>query len=173
MIFEGLVDLCRRTHEETRHSAARAVDRSLVVRNWLFGWYIVEYEQNGADRAEYGRRALKELSAALGTSLGRGFSVDSLEQMRRFYRSCEHVLDDARTADKSAAPLRISGSQPISETVSRISGEQPISETLSRISSGLALPTPATLAQLAERLPLGWSHYVTLLAVDNPDARSF
>ena len=171
--FERLVELCRRAHEETRRSAARAVDRSLVVRNWLFGWYVVEYEQNGADRAEYGRRALKKLSAALGTRLGRGFSVDSLEQMRRFYRSYEHVLDDARTANKSATPLRVSGSQPISEAVSRISGDQPISETASRISSGLAMPTPATLARLAERLPLGWSHYVTLLAVDSLDARSF
>ena len=50
--FERLVELCRHTHEETRRSAARAVDRSLVVRNWLFGWYIVEYEQRGADSAD-------------------------------------------------------------------------------------------------------------------------
>ena len=50
--FENLVELCRRIHEETRHSAGRAVDRSLVARNWLFGRYIVEYEQNGADRGE-------------------------------------------------------------------------------------------------------------------------
>ena len=35
--FERLVELCQRTHEETRHTAARAIDRSLVVRNWLFG----------------------------------------------------------------------------------------------------------------------------------------
>ena len=40
--FERLVVLCQRTHEETRRSAVRAIDRSLVVRNWLFGWYIVE-----------------------------------------------------------------------------------------------------------------------------------
>ena len=36
--FERLVELCRRTHEEARRSAARAINRSLVVRNWLFGW---------------------------------------------------------------------------------------------------------------------------------------
>ena len=47
---ERLVELCRRAHEETRRSAARAVDRSLVVRNWLFGWYIVEYEGGGSAR---------------------------------------------------------------------------------------------------------------------------
>ena len=46
--FERLVELCSRTHEETRHSAARTIDRSLVVRNWLFGWYIVEFQGGGA-----------------------------------------------------------------------------------------------------------------------------
>ena len=61
--FENLVELCRRTHKETQHSA-RAIDRSLVARNWLFGWYIVEYEQHGADRAEYGSQTLRKLSAA-------------------------------------------------------------------------------------------------------------
>ena len=64
--FENLLELCRQTHEETRHWAARAVDRSLVVRNWLFGWYIVEYEQYGADRAEYGTALIKSLAAKLG-----------------------------------------------------------------------------------------------------------
>ena len=79
--FDGLVELCRRTHEETRHAAVRAVDRSLVVRNWLFGWYIVEYEQHGADRAEYGAQTLKRLSAALKVRIGRGFRV--IEQFPR------------------------------------------------------------------------------------------
>ena len=60
--FERLVELCRRTHEETRRSAVRAVDRSLVVRNWLFGWFIVEYEQNGIDRAEYGTQLLSRMA---------------------------------------------------------------------------------------------------------------
>ena len=83
--FERLVELCRQTHEETQQSAARAVDHSLVVRNWLFGWYIVEYEQSGTDRAEYGARTLGNLSAALKSKIGRGFSIRSLEQIRRFY----------------------------------------------------------------------------------------
>ena len=43
--------LFRRTREETRPLAARAIDRSLVVRNWLFVWHIVNYEQSGAGRA--------------------------------------------------------------------------------------------------------------------------
>ena len=171
--FERLVELCRRTHEETRRSAVRAIDRSLVVRNWLFGWYIVEYEQSGADRAEYGRRTLKKLSAALRARIGRGFSVDVLEQMRRFYRSYEHIIADVSASDDFAIPSRVSGDQSIPETLSRISRDQSIPETLSRISSGLSPGTAPGLARLGERFPLGWSHYVNLLSVTNPDARRF
>ena len=96
--FERLVTLCQRAHEETRSSAARAADRSLVVRNWLFGWYIVEYEQQGADRAEYGAQTLMTLSAALKVKIGRAFSVDALERMRRFYLLYVHVLSEAPQA---------------------------------------------------------------------------
>ena len=158
--FEQLVELCRRTHEETRHSAARAIDRSLVARNWLFGWYIVEYEQSGADRAEYGAQTLKKLSAALKAGIGRGFSVDALERMRRFYLGYEHILSDVPASDNSATPLRISRSQSISETALRIS-------------PGPSPRTAVSLTQLAERFPLGWSHYIMLLSVTNPDARRF
>jgi hypothetical protein len=63
--FQSLVELCRQTHEQMQRHASRAVDTSLAVRNWLFGWYIVEYEQNGADRAEYGRQVIRKLAIAL------------------------------------------------------------------------------------------------------------
>ena len=171
--FERLVELCQRTHEETRRSAARAIDRSLVVRNWLFGWYIVEYEQSGADRAEYGAQTLKRLSAALKERIGRGFSVDVLEQTRRFYRSYEHIVADFRAADISATPSRISGDQSDFRDAVSDFRPIPISETLSRISSGFSLSTASSFEQLTERLPLGWSHYVTLLSVTDPEARRF
>ena len=53
--FENLVALCRQTHDQTQRSAARAIDRSLVAGNWLFGWYIVEYEQNMSRTAQTGQ----------------------------------------------------------------------------------------------------------------------
>ncbi|MDE2982136.1 MAG: PDDEXK nuclease domain-containing protein [Gemmatimonadota bacterium] len=59
------------------------------------------------------------------------------------------------------------------ETLSRISRDQSISDTPSRISSGLSPRTTPSLAKLAERFPLGWSHYVTLLSVTDPEARRF
>ncbi len=83
--FQSLVTLLEATHRESQAQANRSVNRAMVIRNWLFGWYIVEYEQRGEDRATYGKQTLKRLSETLKTSLGRGFSPDSLELMRRFY----------------------------------------------------------------------------------------
>ena len=117
--FEHLVELCRHTHEETRRAAAHAVDRSLVVRNFLFGWYLVEYEQHGADRAEYGAQTLRTLSSVLKARIGRGFSVDALERMRRFYLLYGHILSENPAQEKSATLLRISGGRVISGTASR------------------------------------------------------
>ena len=58
-----------------------------MIRNWLFGYYIVEFEQGSANRAElYGKRLIEWLSKELtAAQLGRGFSKRSLEQYRRFY----------------------------------------------------------------------------------------
>ena len=146
--FRNLVDLCLRTHEEMRGSAARTVDGYLVVRNWLFGWYMVEYEQNGEDRAEYGTATLKQLSASLKSSIGRGFSVDSLEQMRRFYLTYKHLLPQTT-----------------------------MSETPSRISTALTKASPAfsqvVSTELLQHITLSWSHYVVLLSIDNSDERRF
>ena len=63
--FESLIALFEQTQSTMQKQAARSVDIALVVRNWLFGRYIVEYQQNGAGRAEYGSQLLKHLSQAL------------------------------------------------------------------------------------------------------------
>ena len=157
--FERLVELCRHTHEETRRSAARAIDRSLVVRNWLFGWYIVEYEQSGADRAEYGAQTLKKLSVALKERIGRGFSVRYLRQFRRFYLEFKGVVPEF---DKRRTVFSVSATEEIRQT---LFSELPVSTGGESEAS-----VPALFLQ---RLPLGWSHYITLMSVTDPDARRF
>ena len=139
--FERLVEICACTHDKARQSATRAIDRWLVVRNWLFGWYIVEYEQEGADRAEYGSQTLSRLSAALKGRIGRGVSVHALEKIRRFYLAYQHILPDVSAARNSATP-------------SRISGDGAISATASRIFIGLSSRTPPPLAEWVEQSPL-------------------
>lgn len=63
------------------------VNRTMVYTYFEIGRMIVEDEQNGARRAEYGKRILKELSKKLITDFGKGFSERNLEQMRNFYLS--------------------------------------------------------------------------------------
>ncbi len=83
--FKELVSLCRQTHEAMQQRAARSVNIELVVRNWLFGWYIVEYEQKGADKAQYGNGILKDLAKELKEAGLKGASTTNLKQCCTFY----------------------------------------------------------------------------------------
>jgi hypothetical protein len=71
--------------ESARRTAARSVNALMTATYWLIGHRIVEFEQVGAARAEYGAELLKRLSGDLSTRFGRGFSIDNLETMRAFY----------------------------------------------------------------------------------------
>jgi len=71
--------------EEARRSAARSVNALMTATYWLVGRRIVEQEQGGKTRADYGEAVLKQLSADLTNRFGRGFSERNLEQMRAFH----------------------------------------------------------------------------------------
>lgn len=145
--------------------AARSVDIALVVRNWLFGWYIIEYQQHGSDRAEYGTGLLKALSKVLNSKLGKGFSVDNLELMRIFYLEFK---------DKQPESLNKSLALEKSETLSRISGL--ISETTSRnfnYFSATSLKLVENWLALSEKFSLSWSHYIMLMKIRSIDERRF
>ena len=61
------------------------VNTELLSTYWNVGKIIVEYEQKNKDRADYGKQTLKQLSKELTAEFGKGFSVDNLEKMRKFY----------------------------------------------------------------------------------------
>ena len=157
--FERLVELCRWTHEETRRSATRAVDRSLVVRNWLFGWYIVEFEQSGADRAEYGVRLLSRMSDRLRETGIRGTSTTRLKLYRQFYRQRGSI--GPALSDQLALPALPEGIGRIRPTPS------------DQFQHSWSASLPQIVARLQGEFPLGWSHYVALLSVSDPEARRF
>jgi hypothetical protein len=113
--------------ESARKVSARAVNIVLTATYWVVGYKIINYEQNGNDRAEYGANLLIRLSDDLTSRFGKGFSVDNLESMRLFYAAFSKV--------------------PISETASQKSAF-PISEKSSR---------KLNLDLLAESFPLSWS----------------
>ncbi len=80
--FSELADIVRTTHDKAQSSAIRAVNRMQTMRNWLVGYYIVEFEQHGEDRAQYGQNLLKRLEESVNRY---GMNVTLFKNSRRFY----------------------------------------------------------------------------------------
>jgi predicted nuclease of restriction endonuclease-like (RecB) superfamily len=95
--------------ESARRTSVRATNTIMTATYWEIGRRIVEFEQRGGARAEYGKELLSRLSADLTTTFGKGFSVDNLETMRLFYRAYSSL--DIKDETSSLPPK--------SETVSR------------------------------------------------------
>lgn len=84
-LYKELVEAIGRALSEGRNKAIQTVNATLVKTNWQIGHYIVEYEQKGKERAEYGAELLNRLSRDLTAAYGKGFSRSNVFQMRQFY----------------------------------------------------------------------------------------
>lgn len=71
--------------KEARKSVVQKINKTMVYTYFEIGRIIVEEEQNGKERAEYGKQILKDLSKRLSAEFGKGFSVTNLQQMKNFY----------------------------------------------------------------------------------------
>ena len=139
-LFLKVVDLVT----QARNRVATAVNIAEVYTKFHIGQYIVEYEQKGETRAEYGKAVLKELSKRLTDRLGDGWSYSNLRQIRQFYLVYGNLTDSVcQIGDAPKANRRLANC-PDSE-------------------KRIAEPTFA----------LSWSHYLILMRVENSDARSF
>ena len=128
---------------EARRTVVRGVNAALVWTNFEVGRRIVEHEQRGKARAEYAEETLKSLSQKLTAEFGRGYSVDNLERMRRFYIMYR----------KSATQLRISSHETFPMEHSQKSA--------------------TVLRKSIPHFSLSWSHYLFLMDIDNENERSF
>jgi len=144
--------------EEARRTSARAINALMTATYWEIGRRLVEFEQGGRERAEYGGAVIERLAVDLTRRFGRGFSRQNLWQMRAFHL--------AWPTDRMERTLPAASSAPgILQTPSGESADQAIVPTL----SGGFL----SLVTLARAFPLSWSAYVRLLAVKNESARRF
>ena len=89
MNFEKLVGNIEQTHKHFQQHAAKAVNVSLTVRNWLIGFYIVEFELFGDDRAVYGQKLFDELTLRLKSI--KGIDRRSLYRFKDFYKLYPYV----------------------------------------------------------------------------------
>jgi len=83
--YEGLVDQISQVYEQGRRQAVIAVNSHLIDTYWKVGRYIVEFEQKGEARAEFGARLLPNLARDLSLRHGKGFSLSNIKRMRQFY----------------------------------------------------------------------------------------
>ncbi len=84
--YQGLVAAIGELLERARARIATEANTTLVETYWATGRYIVEYEQNGSDRAKYGSALLSSLARDLTLAHGRGFNRNNLQYMRKLYR---------------------------------------------------------------------------------------
>jgi len=140
--------------EAARRSAARSVNSIMTAAYWLIGRRVVEFEQSGKKRAEYGTALIERLAVDMSKRFGRGFSRQNIQQMRLFYL----LYPVERIFQTPSGESAVAGQASISQTVS---GKL---KTVSAESS---------LTGIASRFPLPWSAYVRLLSVKNENARAF
>jgi predicted nuclease of restriction endonuclease-like (RecB) superfamily len=99
--------------EQARHSVAQKINATLTATYWLIGQRIIEYEQSGHARADYGSELLKRLSRDLEKRFGRGFSVDNLESMRVFYLAYP-ATGISETPSRISGTTALAGAFPLS-----------------------------------------------------------
>lgn len=128
-----------------KQKAYQAADIYQVVSNWLVGRRIVEQEQHGQERAQYGKHIVELASGALTAEFGKGYSVVNIKSFRKFYLTFNNLLIGQTPSAQSENGLTIKG--------------QSVSAEL----------------ELAKMLPsnLSWSHYERLMRIKNEDERDW
>jgi hypothetical protein len=150
-ILSGVVELL----EQSRRLAARSVNAIMTATYWEIGRRIVEVEQKGEGREEYyGKEIVDSLAKDLTRKFGRGFGRRNLFQMRAFYLTYSNIQS------------LLSQNDNIVQTPSAQSAN---TDNIVQTVSGQSF----SLAELAKRFPLPWSHYVLLLSCRDENERNF
>lgn len=153
MNFEELVNQIELAHKELQSYAVRQVNNSLTMRNILIGFYIVEYEQNGSDRANYGEETIKSLAQRLKHI--KGISKTQLYRFRDFYLTYPAIFS------------AVSGI--LQNTNNELFKIFPTASGISTESQNEAFsPEPELLLNT-----LSFSHFIELLNIRDPLKRSF
>ena len=141
--FSHLSELVLQLHDSAYSATVKAINRFATVRNYVIGFYIVEYEQHGKDRAKYGDRLLKRLAESVNK---RGINETLLKVSRAFYLNYPQIGHYLQGKSATA------------------SHKSEISATASHL---LVTPAETIISQLS------FSHIREILTVDDPLARFF
>jgi len=151
VIFQQVAELL----QNARQQVLRTVNSTMTITYFEIGRIIVEEEQNGKDRAEYGKQLLKSLSKELTKKFGKGFSLRNLEQIRQFYM----------TYSKSESLTRILQIQKTQSLTAEFKSQK--AQTVSALFERLDFQT------LSSFFKLTFSHYIFLMRIDDEKERRF
>ena len=139
--------------DAARRASARTINAVMTATYWELGRRIVEFEQAGKQRAEYGEELLKHLSVDLSARFGRGFGEENLRLFRALYLTYPGI------------------SHALPQICQSLIGESaPLDRGPRKSKSVIWI---SRLKTLADSFPLSWTHYVRLLRVRDPLAREF
>lgn len=161
--FNDLTSIIQTTHDAAQSSAVKAINRMQTMRNWLIGYYIVEYEQHGKDRAEYGTKLLKKLEERVNR---KGMTRNTFQSARNFYRMYPQIIENFQI-NKSASM----SSKSYMDTTNSISN----TESVDNQSDGIC-PTVSCKFQTSGKTiisRLSYSHIYEIMKVSDPLARYF
>ena len=147
ILFQQVVELL----QNARHQVLRTVNSTMICTYFEIGRMIVEEEQSGKDRAEYGKKILKGLSDELKKEFGKGFSIDNLENMRKFYLAYSISESLTRILQITNSPSLMTNSESVKLE------EIQTTKTQSLISF----------------FKLTWTHYVFLMRIEDEKERRF
>ena len=183
--FNSLVSLVEQTHLHFQQQAVKAVNVSLTIRNWLVGYYIVEFEQKGEDRAQYGENLFTELAKRFKHI--KGVDRRSLYRFKDFYllypQMATFIFSDKNTLFlPNTFPKSIVGSAtPLLEALRKVGSVTPkldLSAESEEIAIRGSLTTEsenATILVPAEKIlsNLSYTHLELLFTLDDPLKRAF
>ena len=147
--YNQLVTSIENLVSNAKQQISKTVNQTMIITNWKLGQYIVEFEQNGKHRAEYGAQLVKRLSIDLTKSFGGGFSYRNLQLFKKFYSLF-----------------------PIMQTVSA----QLEMDKMNSFTHSQKVHTPSALFEdklLKSINNLSWSHFVRVLSLKNEGERNF
>lgn len=159
--FSDLASIIQSTHDTAQSSAVRAINRMQTMRNWLIGYYIVEFEQHGKDRAEYGTQLLKKLEEQVNR---KGLNVTLFQTSRNFYNLYprmvglfvpNEIYSTLSNKSESRIPLMDKSADAQSNT------------NCATVSHNFQTPPEMIVSRLS------FSHIREIMTVDDPLARYF
>jgi len=147
--FNNLISTLKTLHDSLQQSAVNAVNQSLTLRNWLFGFYIVEYEQKGKDRAEYGSDLLKNIAKNINI---KGLTAPELSRCRQFYKIYPQIIGTLSQISQNLLPDSILGT---------------LSQKSIQIKNKTIVPVTKLITSLS------FSHFVELIKIEDDTKRTF